>query len=45
VSADEANDAQAAFHALLTGLEVGVAGDPTPKTPRVLEFSADRLDD
>jgi hypothetical protein len=45
VSADEANDAQAAFRALLTGLGIGVAGDPTPKTPRVLEFFADRLDD
>jgi hypothetical protein len=45
VTADEANDAQAAFRALLTGLEIGVAGDPTPKTPRVLEFFADRLDD
>jgi hypothetical protein len=43
VTADEANDAQAAFRALLTGLEIGVAGDPTPKTPRVLEFFADRL--
>jgi hypothetical protein len=43
VSADEANDAQAAFRALLTGLEIDVAGDPTPKTPRVLEFFADRL--
>jgi hypothetical protein len=43
VSADEANDAQAAFRALLTGLGIGVAGDPTPKTPRVLEFFADRL--
>jgi hypothetical protein len=42
-SADEANDAQTAFRALLTGLEIGVAGDPTPKTPRVLEFFADRL--
>jgi hypothetical protein len=45
VSADEATDAQAAFRALLTGLEIGVAGDPQPKTPRVLEFVADRLDD
>lgn len=45
VSADEANDAQTAFRALLTGLEVDVAGDQTQKTPRVLKFFADRLDD
>lgn len=45
VSADEANDAQAAFRALLTGLELDVAGDQTPKTPRVLQYFADRLDD
>jgi hypothetical protein len=45
VSADEATDAQTAFRALLTGLEVDVAGDQTPKTPRVLKFFADRLDD
>ena len=34
-----------AFRALLTGLELDVAGDQTPKTPRVLKFFADRLDD
>ena len=45
VSADEANDAHTAFRALLTGLEVDVAGDQTPKTPRVLKYFADRLDD
>jgi hypothetical protein len=45
VSADEANDAQTAFRALLTGLELDVAGDQTQKTPRVLKFFADRLDD
>lgn len=45
VSADEANNAQTAFRALLTGLEVDATGDPTPKTPRVLKFFADRLDD
>ena len=45
VSADEANDAHTAFRALLTGLELDVAGDQTPKTPRVLKYFADRLDD
>ena len=45
VSADEAKDAQAAFRALLTGLELDVAGDQTAKTPRVLKYFADRLDD
>jgi hypothetical protein len=44
VSADEASDAQTAFRPLLTGLELDVAGDQTPKTPRVLKFFADRLD-
>jgi hypothetical protein len=44
VSADEASDAQTAFRALLIGLEVDVAGDQTPKTPRVLKYFADRLD-
>jgi hypothetical protein len=43
VPADEAQDAQSAFRALLTSLQIDVAGDPTPKTPRVLEFFADRL--
>lgn len=41
VSADEANDAQTAFRALLAGLEVDVAGDQAPKTARVLKFFAD----
>jgi hypothetical protein len=45
VSADEANDAHTAFRALLTGLELDVSGDQTPKTPRVLKYFADRLDD
>jgi hypothetical protein len=45
VSADEATDAQTAFRALLIGLEVDVAGDQTPKTPRVLRYFADRLGD
>ena len=45
VSADEATDAQTAFRALLIGLEVDVAGDQTPKTPRVLKYFADRLGD
>jgi hypothetical protein len=45
VSADEANNAQTAFRALLTGLELDVAGGQTQKTPRVLKFFADRLDD
>ena len=45
VSADEASAAQTAFRALLTGLELDVAGDQTPKTPRVLKFFTDRLDD
>jgi hypothetical protein len=45
VSAAEANDAHTAFHALLTGLELDVAGDQTPKTPRVLKYFADRLND
>ena len=45
ISADEANDAQTAFRTLLTGLELDVAGDQTPKTPRVLKYFADRLDD
>jgi uncharacterized protein YjbK len=45
VSADEANDAQTAFRALLTRLQLNVAGDQTPKTPRVLKFFAGRLDD
>jgi hypothetical protein len=44
VPADEANDAQTAFRALLTGLEVDIGGDATPKTPRVLKFFADRRD-
>ena len=45
VSADEAKDANTAFRALLTGLELDVAGDQTAKTPRVLKYFADRLDD
>jgi hypothetical protein len=45
VPADEATDAQAAFRALLIGLEVDVAGDQTPKTPHVLKYFADRLGD
>jgi hypothetical protein len=45
VSADEANDAQVAFRALLSGLGVDVAGDQVPKTPRVLKYFADRLED
>ena len=45
VSAGEAGDAQAAFRALLSGLRVDVVGDQTPKTPRVLKYFADRLDD
>jgi hypothetical protein len=45
VSADEAKDAQMAFRALLIRLEVDVAGDQTQKTPRVLKFFADRLED
>ena len=45
VSADEASDAQAAFRALLSGLGVDVAGDQVPKTPRVLKYFADRLDE
>ena len=44
VSADQANDAQIAFRALLAGLEIDVAGDQTAKTPRVLKFFADRLE-
>lgn len=43
VSADEANDAQMAFRAFLTGLELDVAGDQMAKTPRVLKYFADRL--
>ena len=45
VSADEASNAQTAFRALLAGHEISDAGDQTPKTPRVLKFFADRLDD
>ena len=45
VSADEAKDAHTAFRALLTRLEVDVAGDQMPKTPRVLKYFVDRLDD
>jgi hypothetical protein len=45
VSADEAHDAQKAFRAFLLGLEVDATGDQTPKTPRVLKYFADRLDD
>jgi hypothetical protein len=45
VSPDEASDAQTAFRALVIGLDVDVAGDQTPKTPRVLKYFADRLDD
>jgi hypothetical protein len=44
VSADEASDAQTGFHGLLTRLQIDVAGDQTPKTPRVLKFFAERLD-
>jgi hypothetical protein len=43
VEPDGAADAQQAFHALLDGLGVGRAGDPEPKTPRVLRFFAARL--
>ena len=43
VPAEEANDAQAAFRAFLTDLDVKPAGDQAPKTPRVLEFFAGRL--
>jgi hypothetical protein len=44
VSRDEANAARTAFRTLVTGLELNVAGDQTPKTPRVLKYFADRLD-
>jgi hypothetical protein len=45
VSPDEADDAQSAFHGLLAGLRIGLAGDQIAKTPRVLEFFAGRLGD
>jgi hypothetical protein len=45
VTADEAKEAHTAFRALLIGLGVDVAGDQTPKTPRVLKYFANRLDD
>jgi hypothetical protein len=45
VSAGEATDAQTAFRTLLIGLGVDVAGDQTAKTPRVLEYFANRLGD
>lgn len=43
VSPAEADAAQAAFRAFLAGLDIDVAGDQTPKTPRVLEYFAGRL--
>jgi hypothetical protein len=43
VDPGEADAAQAAFRAFLTGKHVTVGGDQTPKTPRVLEFFAARL--
>jgi hypothetical protein len=45
VPADQASGAHTAFRALLTGLDVDASGDQTPKTPRVLKYFADRLDD
>jgi hypothetical protein len=45
VPGEEAKAAQTAFRALLRDLELDVAGDQTAKTPRVLKFFADRLDD
>jgi hypothetical protein len=45
VSTDEVNYAQTAFRAFLRGLDVDMAGDQTPKTPRVLKYFADRLGD
>ena len=43
VAPDEAQSAQTEFHALLDRLGIGHDGDPKPKTPRVLEFLAERL--
>jgi hypothetical protein len=43
VAPDEAQTAQRAFHLLLDRLKIGHAGDPEPKTPRVLKFFAARL--
>jgi hypothetical protein len=45
VSPDEAKDAHTAFRALLIRLDVKLAGDQTAKTPRVLKYFADRLND
>jgi hypothetical protein len=42
VGPNEAKDAQTAFRALLTGLDIDLAGDQQPKTPRVLKFFAGR---
>ncbi len=43
VTPGEAESAQRTFHALLDRLEIGHAGDPDPKTPKVLDFFAGRL--
>jgi hypothetical protein len=43
VTPDEAESAERAFHSLLDRLRIGHDGDPEPKTPRVLEFFAERL--
>ena len=43
VAPAEAQAAERAFHALLDRLDIGHDGDPDPKTPRVLEFFAERL--
>ena len=43
VAPDEAESAERAFHSLLDRLQIGHAGDPEPKTPRVLRFFAERL--
>ncbi len=43
VAPDEAQSAERAFHSLLDRLNIGHDGDPDPKTPRVLDFLAERL--
>ena len=43
VKRDEAASAKREFDALLKYLKIGPEGDPDPKTPKVLEFFAERL--
>jgi hypothetical protein len=45
IGANEATDAHSAFRALLMQLGIDIAGDQSPKTPRVLRYFAERLDD